>query len=70
MKKLGTIYHKKGGDFNSPKVIENVKSKAEQEIDSMKSQAYDIWNRINQSKDFINSISWPNKNSFHSQNHL
>lgn len=50
MKKLGTIYQRKGGILNSPKIAENKKTKTEQRIYDIKNEINNIKNRLNNSK--------------------
>lgn len=56
IKKLGTIYQKKGANFIAPKAVKIIKSKAE-DLNNIKHQAIKMRRRLDQSKYFLNSIS-------------
>ena len=57
MKKLGTIYRKKGGVFSEPRIIKVKKSKAERQIENLKNDVFSIRNRFNESKNFLDTIA-------------
>lgn len=65
LKKIGTIYQKKGILSRPTQKIETVKSEAEKRIDELKSEASKMRTKLEESRNYISHITSPDALTIH-----